>query len=213
VPDTRLQLRRWTRSILLFGLVGVFAGTVAKAADESGIGWANDLGSYPAVWVLAVASIGRAAPDLPQAAVRSAAFFAAMTVGYYSWAAEVLHFGWQPGLLTAWLVLSGTAVPATAVAVWWATRRAGVVPGAMLAFAGALATTSGAVNRLWYSLTGDFPAGEVQPVQVVADLVTVLVVVVLLPRHRSTRLWGLVLLLPMIWVAGRLIEVFHQVVP
>ena len=40
-------------------LLGVLAGVAAKAADESGLRWAADLGSYPAAWVLAVALLGR----------------------------------------------------------------------------------------------------------------------------------------------------------
>jgi hypothetical protein len=42
--------------------LGLVAGALAKAADESGSRWAADLGSYPAAWVLAVALLGGAAP-------------------------------------------------------------------------------------------------------------------------------------------------------
>jgi hypothetical protein len=61
-------------------LLGLLAGVAAKAADESGLRWAADLGSYPAAWVLAVALLGRAAWSVPAAAARSAVFFAAMSV-------------------------------------------------------------------------------------------------------------------------------------
>ena len=84
---------------------------------------------------LAVALIGWSAPGPGAAALRSAAFFAAMTVGYYGWAALVLGFGWSPRLPVAWLVLSATAVPAVGVGVHWATRRSGALPGALLALA------------------------------------------------------------------------------
>ncbi len=60
--------------------------------------------SYPAAWVLAVALLGRAAPTVCAAAARSAAFFAAMSVAYYAWAALALGFGWNR-LLGAWLLL------------------------------------------------------------------------------------------------------------
>ena len=42
--------------------LGLVAGALAEAADESGPRWAADLGSYPAAWVLAVALLGGAAP-------------------------------------------------------------------------------------------------------------------------------------------------------
>ena len=111
---------------------GVLAGVAAKAADETHWGWAADLGSFPAAWVLTVALLGRFAPSWRAAALRSAVFFAAMSIAYYAWAAEVLDFGWNRQLLGEWLVMSLTAVPATALAAWWASRRAGVLPGALL---------------------------------------------------------------------------------
>ena len=116
--------RRAAESSRLVGLaaLGVLAGIAAKAADESGMTWAADLGTYPAAWVLAVALIGRYAPTLLLAAVRAAVFFAAMTVAYYTWAAVVLNFGWS-SLLVPWLVLSSTAVAGAAVTAWWGTRR------------------------------------------------------------------------------------------
>ena len=61
-------------------VLGLVAGALAEAADESGLRWAADLGSYPAAWVLAVALLGRAAWSVPAAAARSAVFFAAMSV-------------------------------------------------------------------------------------------------------------------------------------
>lgn len=134
----RTARRRWLSAagaLLAAALLGVLAGVLAKAADESGRSWAADLGSYPAAWVLAVALLGWSAPTWAAAVSRSAVFFAAMTVAYYAWAAEVLDFGWDVRLLVIWLLLSVTAVPATAVAVWWVTRRAGVLPGALLGLA------------------------------------------------------------------------------
>jgi len=128
----RTARRRWLSAagaLLAAALPGVLAGVLAKAADESGRSWAADLGSYPAAWVLAVALLAWSAPTWAAAVSRSAVFFAAMTVAYYAWAAEVLDFGRDVRLLVIWLLLSVTAVPATAVAVWWATRRAGVLPG------------------------------------------------------------------------------------
>jgi hypothetical protein len=186
------------RAALLAGL-GALAGVVAKVADESGPTWAADLGSYPAAWVLAVALLGRASPTARAAAVRSAAFFAATSVAYYAWAALALGFGWNR-LLVAWLVLSATAVPAVAVAVRAATRRSGLLPGALLAGAAGIVLGGGAV-------LGD-PAAH--PVQAVAD-VAVAGVLVLLPRAGRTRLAALVLLAPATWLAGQGLDVLAAV--
>ncbi len=172
--------------------LGLLAGGLAKAADESGLRWAADLGSYPAAWVLTVALLGRAAPTVRAAGARSAAFFAAMSVAYYAWAALVLGFGWNR-LLVAWLLLSATAVPAVAAAVQWATRRPGPLPGALLAGAAGIVLAGGAV------LTD----AAAHPVQAVADVVTAAALVAVLPRHGRTRLWALVLLVPATWLAGR----------
>ncbi len=75
--------------------LGLVAGALAEAADESGLGWAADLGSFPAAWVLAVALLGRAAATVRAAAARSAVSFATMSVAYHAWAALVLGFGWN----------------------------------------------------------------------------------------------------------------------
>jgi hypothetical protein len=75
--------------------------------------------------------IGRDAATV-RAAARSAVSFVTTSVAYYAWAALVLGFGWNR-LLAAWLLLSVTAVPAVGAAGQWATRRAGPLPGALLA--------------------------------------------------------------------------------
>jgi hypothetical protein len=176
-----------------FALLGVPAGIAAKAADESGLTWAAALGSYPAAWVMAVMVIGRSAPTLRAAAARAAVFFAVMTLAYYAWAAGVLGFGWNR-LLPVWLVLSVTAVAAAAVAAWWGTRRAGALPGALMAGA-----------------AGIVIAGHGTGIQLVVDVAVAVVLVLLLPRHRSTRSWAVVLVLPMAWLAGHGLDVLYAV--
>lgn len=191
-------------------LLGALAGAAAKAADESGVGWAADLGSDPAAWVLVVALIGRAAATPAVAGGRSAAFFAAMTVAYYGWAAVVLGFGWDPRLVLAWLLLSASAVPAVAVGAQWATRRRGVLPGAVLALAAGVTLAGGAVRQLWWAWTGVVPEALGRPVQAAADVAVVLVLTLLLPRHLRTRLWAPALVLPMAWLAERLLDLLRQ---
>ena len=185
----------------LWGLPGALAGAAAEFADGSPWQWAADLGTFPAAWVLVVALMARPAPSAGVAAARGAVFFTGMTLAYYAWGVWVRGFdlGVQ---LPVWLVLSVTAVPIFAVTVWWSTRRrtapGALAAGALLAVAGAVVLARGMAGRLWAAGTGGLPDGvAVHPPQVVVDVVVVLVVTGLLPRHRPVRVWALGLLLPM----------------
>jgi len=213
--DTSVLARtRGSAPLALAAGGGVLAGIAAKAADESPWRWAADAGTYPAAWVLVVAVIGWAAPSPGVAALRSAAFFAAMTLGYYGWAAAVLGFGWQPDLVAIWLLLSATAVAATGAVVHWATRRAGWLPGALLGVPAGLVLGSGAVRQTWLRWNDPALAALVpaRPVQTIAELVTVVALVAVLPVHRSTRLWALLWVLPATWLAPRVLDLLHQLV-
>jgi hypothetical protein len=204
---SELRTHRVPRELVLvagFGLLGVLAGIAAKAADESGWSWAGDLGTYPAAWVLAVASIGRFAPTIGAAGVRAAVYFAAMTAAYYGWAVWVLGFGYDPELILAWLFLSATAVAAVAAGSWWATRRPGLLPGALLALLAGTALAGGAARGLYLRATGSDVV--LHPVQAVVEVTVVLVIALALPRHRSTRHWALGLVLPMWWLALQLLD-------
>lgn len=191
---TETERRVVPATVLGLVVLGALTGVAAKAADESSWRWAADLGSYPAAWVLGVALIGRAAPTWRAAAMRAAVFFVAMSLAYYAWAAWVLGFGWSRAM-PAWLLLSVTVVPVFCVCTWWATQRAGVVPGALLALSAGITIAEGARGG----------------VQRVVDVLVVAVVVLLLARHRATRLWALVLTLPGVWVAGWLFDLLRQV--
>lgn len=179
------------RRLLVPAALGAATGVLAKVAD-GGPGWLADLGSYPAAWVLAVALLGWLASTTRLAAVGSAVFFAVMSLAYYGWAVVVLGFALRPVLvlLAVWLLLSATAVPLFAVGVRWATTHRGVLPGALLAGAAALAVAEG-------PLADD----GVRPVQAVAGVLVALVVAGLLPRHGRTRAVSLVLLVPAVVVA------------
>lgn len=198
--------------LLGFGGLGLLTGVLAKAGDESGWRWAADLGTYPAAWVLSVALIGWWAPSLQAAAVRAGVFFAAMAVAYYAWAALVLDFGWSAGLLIAWLVLSATAVPATGAAVSWATRRSGVLPGGLLGVPAGLVLGSGAAHEWWRAEVQPGLTLPDRPVQVIAELVTAIALVAVLPRDRRTRGWAAVLAVPAILVAAPVLDLFRSVV-
>jgi hypothetical protein len=187
-----------------FALLGVLAGVAAKAGDESGWRWAADLGTYPAAWVLAMALVGRAAPTVGAAALRAAALFAAMTAAYHAWAVWVLGFGYDPDLIVTWLVLSATAVAAVAAVSWWATRRTGPAPGALLALIAGTALAGGALRGIYLWWSGAEPV--LHPVQAGVEVVVALVIVLALPRHRATLIWAAVLVAPMWWLAGELLN-------
>jgi hypothetical protein len=190
--------------VLVLAAAGVLAGVAAKAADESGVGWAADLGTFPAAWVLAVAAIGRFAPTWRAAAVRASVFFAAMTAAYYGWAVRVLGFGYDPGLVLTWLVLSATAVAAVAAVSWEATRRRGPLPGALLALVAGTALAGGALRNL--SLWWSGASLLLHPVEAGVEVAVALAVTLAVPRHAATRLWAVVLVVPMWWLAGELLD-------
>jgi hypothetical protein len=211
-PPRRTGLR-WSAQAAGLGAV---AGLAAKVADDAGPGWLADLGSYPAAWVLAVALLGWRAPSTRLAALGSALFFAVMSVAYYGWAVLVLGFGLRANavLLVAWWVLSVTAVPLFAVGVRWAAAHRGVVPGALLAGAAALAVADGTLRQLWLAGTGALPAGfPLHPVQAVAGVVVAVVVAGVLPRHGRTRAVALVLLAPAALVATAGLDVLGSLLP
>jgi hypothetical protein len=131
-----------------------------------------------------------------------------MSVAYYAWAALVLGFGWT-WLLGAWLALAATAVPLAAAAAQWATRRPGLLAGAVMAAGAGIVLAGGPAVGLWYRITGDGAGPHL--VQGVADVLIALALALVLPRHGSTRGWALVLALPLAWVAGRGLDVLYGV--
>lgn len=178
-------MTRRRSAVLLLALAGALAGVAAKAADASPWRWAEDLGHFPAAWLLAVAVVARLSPTARSAAVGSAAFFATMTAAYYGWADLVQGAGpavWP--LAVVWWGSSATAVPAYAVLVRAAAVavRAAPVAGAALALAGGLALAEGATPG--------------RPVQLVASVVAALAIAGALPAERRTRAVALVLLAP-----------------
>src|SRR4051794_41789991 len=82
--------------------LGLVAGVLAKAADESGWSWARDLGSFPAAWVLTVALLGRFAPSWRAAGIRAAGVFSPLSIAHYAPAGEGPHVGGEPPPLGAW---------------------------------------------------------------------------------------------------------------
>jgi hypothetical protein len=144
--------------------------------------------------------------------LRAAVFILAMCVAYYAWAEFVHGFiGSMPWLLTR-SVLGATLVPLTAAAIWWATRRRGIGPGAVVTLITAAAFADGRLYQyllLWAGiLRADFPA--FRPVQAAFSLAVALLVAGVLPAERLTRAWALVLTIPLAAVAYQLVQSIYS---
>ncbi len=195
--------RRLFRPGLLVGLAvgGALAGIAARIADASGAPWAADLGSSPAVWVLAVGLLGRFAPTWASAALRSAVFFAAQAVAYYAWAQALGSAGSAPaGILLASLLLVPAIASAAAAAMWWAGRHPALLSGLVFGAAAALVLVGGQASRQAAIWSGAQPYLLARPVQAGIDVLVALLIVVGLPRHGRTRLWALASVVPLAWL-------------
>ena len=187
---------------IFFTAGGILSGVAAKIADESSITGMADLGTSPTVWVLALALIARFAPTLVEAAIRAAAFFAAMCIGYYAWTALVLGYPGSDPLLVGWLAIALTIIPVGAALIRWACSRSGVVAAAVLTATGGIALSDERVVQLWYASMGELPADfPLRPIQGLIGIAAALVITLWLPRHHRTRAWGVALLLPMTFLA------------
>lgn len=195
------------------GLLGTLAGAAAKLSDESAIGWLSDLGTFRAIWVLVIVGIGWSALTMAAAALRAALFFIGLSLAYYAVSSFVLGFP-GGGLAQRWALLSITAVPLMAAAIWWAARHRGPLPAIVLALVAAIALFDGNVLPFWYAAIGeplgpDFPY---RPVQAAVEIATALVPVALVPRDWVTRAMALVFVLPASVVVPALIGAAMRVV-
>lgn len=181
---------------------GTLSGVAAKVADESDRPGLADLGTSPTVWVLALALIGRFAPTWVDAAIRAAAFFAALCIGYYAWASLVLGYPGSGPLLVGWIAVALTLVPIGAALIRWSCERPGAVSAMVFAGAGGIALSDQRVVQLWYAAIGELPSDfPLRPIQGLIGIATALVITLLLPRHHATRAWAAALLLPMTYIA------------
>jgi hypothetical protein len=191
-----------------FWLSARSGGSLAKIADESQIRWASDLGDFPASWVLILALIAWLSPTTGRAAIWSSTFFVAMCLAYYSWASFVMGFPVARDIWL-WTGLALTVVPVLGAAVRWSRDRKGPLPGLILASAGALAVVDGVIWQLWLAWTvTDFPEWfPLRPFQAIANLSVALIIAVILPRDHLTRIWAIVLLVP---IAVAITAVLHD---
>lgn len=209
-----IGFRRWTGGALprLVGVaaLGAASGVLAKVADESGVGWLSDLGSYPGAWILIVALFGFAGPTPGTAAGWSALFFVAMCLGYYAWSVLVLGFPLAAEIYL-WLAAAITVAPVTGAAAWWATRRRGAAPGLAVAGIAGLALSSGKVHQFWLYANGLFPEHALRPIQATLEIAMALTIALMLPRDALTRVWAGVGLVPMVWMAPRIVDLGERV--
>ncbi|MCV0402845.1 MAG: DUF6518 family protein [Chloroflexi bacterium] len=196
------------------GALGIVAGVAAKLADESGIGWLSDLGTFGAIWVLVIIVIAWTAPTLVAATGRAALFFIGLSMAYYAVSSFVLGFP-DTGLVVRWAGLAVTAVPIMAAATWWAAGRRGLLPAIVAALVAAVALFDGNVLPFWYAATGDPlpPEFPYRPVQAAVEIGTALVAVLLIPRERLTRAVALALVVPASFLVPELVNIAIRAVP
>jgi hypothetical protein len=75
-----------------------------------------------------------------------------------------------------------------------------------MAMAGGIALAGGSLQRLVHVLAGGLPATAGRPVQAAVDVLVAVVLAVVLPRHRATRVWALVLTVPLTGLAAVLLQ-------
>jgi Family of unknown function (DUF6518) len=185
-------------------VLGGALGVLAKLGDESGERWAADLGTYPGFWAALVVLIGWLSRSMAGAALNGALVFVGMVSGYYLWTHAVLGYGGGPFELV-WATLAVALCPALAAASWWATRRPGLLPAIVLAVPAGLTLASGPVNQVFLVLEGLLPE-PTHWAQAIFDLVFAVLIVLVLPRHASTRLWGAFLCVPASLLAASMLE-------
>lgn len=192
--------------ILGFVVLGLGSG-VAATGHGVAIGWVQDLVNYPGLYLFALAVIAVSAPTAAEAGLRSATFFTALCLAYYGWMTFALGFAGVGRYFYAWTALAVTAVPVIAVTVSWASRRRGILPGLVMGLAAAIPLADGPLRQLWLGYGRNvLPAGfQLHPVQAALDVVMAVVIAGVMPRDRHTRLYALLLAVPMCWVATSVI--------
>ena len=110
-----------------------------------------------------------------------------------------------PGSREAGIITSNVAIWVLGVALWGAlspgpvdaaVRSKAWWSGAVLAVVAAIAMTDEPVSRAWRWVAEDARWLPQAPVAVGIALATWAIVVLVLPRHRPTRLWGLAFAVP-----------------
>lgn len=185
--EARRPLPAWLFSA---GVVGFLFGVLAKAGDNWGERWATDLGTYPALWILVIVLLGLLASTVVDAAIGAVAFFVPMVLAYYGWSIPVLGYDMTPYAF-AWGLLAVTLCPALAALSWLAIRRRGVLAGLVLGLMAGAILGEGPIRQFWLLINGGLPADfPMHPVQAIVDVAFATLIIFVVPRTRSARLWA-----------------------
>ncbi|MEJ5913699.1 DUF6518 family protein [Pseudokineococcus sp. 1T1Z-3] len=208
--------RRQALVLAAMAAAGLLAGVGAKRVDVIVVpDWVDDLGNYPTVFLLAVVLIVVTAPSPAAAALRAAVAFAAMCLAYYVTSAVTAGFLNREAALT-WTVTCVTLVPAGAAMLRWATRRRGLLAGTGYASVAALLTTDGVLHQMLWSLTwADGPEADLwfRPVLALVQVTGLVLLLLVLPPGRRSRLWALALFVPLTFLARTAVLWMYSLVP
>jgi hypothetical protein len=194
------------QTLTFVALAGAVSGIAAKLADQTQVDWLNDLGTYPAIWMLIVVAFGRWFRTPLLAAAHTAIFYVAMVGGYYLYAHQILGFGIVRDE-TIWFIAAITIAPLAAAALNWSSHSSHPASGIIPAGIASIVLASGPLNQYLLHLLHAFPEGaRLHPVQAVIDLAVALTVIAVIPKHPTTRLLAAALTIPGTWLAPHLIQ-------
>ena len=171
-------------------------GVLARLLADSSVFWLHDAAADVAVWLTAVAGIGRIARSARQAAALAAGFLLAAVAADYGFGALALREHVDRGVLL-WVGTALTVAPAVAALTQVALRRRGPLGGLVLAVLAGGVLVDGSVQQLLLHAQGQLPDTIPMHVpQAVLDAACVLVLLLALPRSWSTRCFALLLAVP-----------------
>ncbi len=193
-------------AVIASAFAGAVSGVAAKAADQSQVDWLNDLGTYPAVWILIIVAVSRWSSTPVRAAGYSVAFFVSMVASYYLYARQVLGFGMAQDELI-WSIAAVTVAPLAASFLNRAAQADhpgwSIVPAVMAG----IVLASGPLNQYVAHLQQLLPPGtRLHPVQVLFDLIVAAAIVIVIPKTTTHRLLAALFTVPATWLAPHLIQ-------
>lgn len=188
------------------GLAGALCGVAAKMADQSQVDWLNDLGTYPAIWMLIVVAISSWSRTPLLAAAHTATFFVVMVGSYYLYAHQVLGFGTVREEMI-WSIAAITIAPLTAAALTWASRHNHPASSLIPALIAGIVLASGPLSQYLSHLQHVLPEQTgLHPVQAILDLAVAITTIAVIPQYPATRLLAAGLTIPSTWLAPQLIQ-------
>ena len=200
-PETRLP-----RTLAVAMFAGAVSGIAAKTADQTQFDWLNDLGTYPAIWMLVVVAISCWFRTPLLAAAHAATFYVVMVGGYYLYAHQILGFGIARDE-TIWFVAAVTIAPLAAAALNWASHTGHPASSIIPAVIAGMVLASGPLRQYLLYLQDAVPEGvRLHPVQAIIDLAVAVTTIAVIPKTPTTRLIAAALTIPATWLAPQLIQ-------